>query len=70
MAGGFYLYACIQGKVYLHNIRDNVSTRKRGFKGFLNHVLMSVFSASNSSKLVSPKKDLNIERMKDGTEGH
>ena len=36
----------------------------------MKHRALYYFSASNSSKLVSPKKDLNIERMKDGTEGH
>ena len=32
--GGFYLYACIQGKAYRHNIRDEVSTWKTGFYRF------------------------------------
>ena len=31
---GFYLDARIQGKAYRHNIKDEVSTRERGFIGF------------------------------------
>jgi hypothetical protein len=32
--------------------------------------LYFTFAARNASSWLSPKKDLNIERIKDGTEGH
>ena len=31
VTGGFYLRACSQGKAYMHNIRDKVSNRMKGF---------------------------------------